>query len=86
MDRVGTPTFNYKHKYITPSPGEGMMKVIVYKFRKWDGSRDGYIYSRRKRTLADIRRLGGFPIRDTEEEVDESELDEHGRYESRQDA
>lgn len=62
------------------------MRVTVFSFRVWDGLRDDYIYSRRKRTLADIRRLGGFPIRDTAEVVDESELDVHGRYESREDA
>ena len=59
------------------------MKVRVYHFRWWDASADRWRFPHRKSTADRIHESHGEIIDGSEEEVDESALDEHGRYDPR---
>ena len=59
------------------------MKVRVYHFRWWDASADRRRFPHRKSTADRIHECHGEIIDGSEEEVDESALDEHGRYDPR---
>lgn len=59
-----------------------MTRVKVFKFKGWDQQGGGYVIAHLKRTAASIDRLHAPTeiIPGTEEEVDEKDLDEEGRY------
>jgi len=63
-----------------------MGKVTVYQFWRYDGATDQSTPSPTKRTAAEIERLGFKLIPETAEEVEESDLDEHGRYDPKKSA
>jgi hypothetical protein len=54
--------------------------VTVYNYWWYDRERDESIIPAAKRTLERIKEIGGDPIPDTAEWVDEADLDEEGRY------
>ena len=58
-----------------------MAKVKVYQFKAWDMQRGEWVVARRKSTAARIELIKRVEIiPGTEEEVDEADLDEEGRY------
>jgi hypothetical protein len=59
------------------------MNVTVYHFRAWNPGTDEYIVPDRKSPAERIERIGGTILPGTAEEVEDSVLDEHGRYEPR---
>ena len=55
--------------------------VTVHHFRVWDALKDEWIYPPLKSPAARIKAVAkGEIIPGTAEEVDEADLDEHGRY------
>jgi hypothetical protein len=57
-----------------------MGKITVYHHWNYDGKTDESTLSPTKRTAAEIKRMGLKIAPETAEEVDESDLDDQGRY------
>ena len=57
-----------------------MPKTTVYQFTKFDISQGKNIVAMRMATLEAIKLFEGTPVMDTAKEVDETEVDENGRY------
>ena len=57
-----------------------MAKVRVYQFKKWDNQRGEYVVLPRKATREHIEDAEGVLVAGTEQEVDEADVDAHGRY------
>jgi hypothetical protein len=60
------------------------MKITVYHFHYYDGLNDKSLVSKRKLSAESIKAIGKEPMPETAEEVDETALDEYGRYNPRQ--
>ena len=57
-----------------------MAMVEVHHMKMWNGTNDKWEIPPSKQTAEDIAALGGLVVPDTAEEIDPSQLDEHGRY------
>lgn len=57
-----------------------MAKIKVYQSQQYNVITDQMITTPSKRTREAILKISGTPLENTEQEVDESELDRHGKY------